>query len=1097
MNYEKLDSISHIHKRPDMYIGSLNIRNQNKEFINEDNLIIEKNNINYSDGLLRIFVEALSNAIDNVWRSRKNSIKCSSIQIQINNETNETTVLNDGIHIPVQIHPKEKIYCPELIFGHLLSSSNYNDEEERLTSGRNGLGIKLLNVFSKKFSIEIVDPELKLKYNQTWYNNMREKEDPIIKSYSKKGYTKISWIPDFEKFGMIRYDDTIIQLYKKYCMDAALITNLPIFFNEEKFYYKNFIDYIKLYKDTKECIVFESVHQEENTEYISKYAIVASDGEYKEIGFINGVYTKDGGSHLDNISNELFKQIMNKFNKDKTNITSKDIKPHFMIFANTWAPNPEFSSQSKTKLLAPSFHDKIDSKIIDKIMKWSFVDKINDLLKTKELLNLKKVEKKKGFKKIEGLDHANLMNTKHSSDCTLILCEGLSAKTFAVKGINIGWNNKKGRDYFGIYALRGKLLNVRNASISSISNNKEITDIILALGLKLNVDYSLEENYKTLNYGKVLILTDADEDGHHICSLIINFFHKMYPSLLQLKEPFLWYMLTPIAKIFHDQKNSTCYYNEFEYSQALKNQINNNYKIKYYKGLGTSSDQEIKDTFGLKIVGFLYDDLANLAINKAFHQKLSNDRKTWLNDYDPFNYNVPNEFYKLSEYINQDLIKFSIEDCKRSIPNIFDGLKISQRKILYSVFKKHLHYNTKSMKVAQLAGYCAEVSNYHHGEQCLYETITKMSQNFPGSNNIPYLEKDGQFGSRTYLGKDAANARYIFTKCTKLTRLLFPEIDDKLLNYLYDDGDLVEPEYYCPIIPTILANGCIAGIGTGWSCSVPNFNVLDLIKHIKLWLNHEFQSLDILPFYNGFKGSIEKLEDNKFMSYGILEEKKIKNKKIFEITEIPIQMSTNKLKEDLETLCENKKLKSIKNYSTPDSVHFIIEPTDDFKPTIDNLKLKSSITSTNMVLFINESKLKKFNTIQEIFELFCQKRLELYFQRKQYLENELKLQILILSNKFKFIDAIIQDTLDIKKKSEDEIQSILINFPFDKDPRNNNYDYLLNIAMKELSEEKVIDLQEKVNKKEFELNELLNTTESQLWLKDLELLEQEYIKLYH
>jgi DNA topoisomerase-2 len=1094
MIYEKLDSITHIHKRPDMYIGSLGIRNQNREYIYEDGKIIEKHNLQYSDGLLRIFVEALSNAIDNVWRSRKSNVKVSQIKIKINPENGETSIWNDGLYIPIEIHPTEKIYNPELIFGHLLSSSNYNDNEERFTSGRNGLGIKLLNVFSKEFRVEMVDPQKQLIYKQIWTNNMREKTDPIIKTSKKDAYTLISWIPDFEKFTMSSYDMTILSIYQKYCMDASFITNIPVVFNDNKYNYKNMMDYIKLYTDTKEIITFESINESEHL--TSKYAIVASHGEYKEIGFINGVYTKDGGVHLDNISNELWKQIITRYNKDKNYISAKDVKPYFMIFANTWAPNPEFSSQSKTKLLSPSFNDKIESKYIDKIMKWSFIEHLNDLVKSKELLNLKKVEKKKGFKKIEGLDHANLIHTKYAQECTLILCEGLSAKTFAVKGINIGWNKKKGRDYFGIYALRGKLLNVRNASISSISNNKEITDIIQALNLKYNVDYREPENYKTLNYGKVLILTDADEDGHHICSLIINFFHKMYPSLLELSEPFLWFMLTPIAKIYFSPQNVQCYFNDYEYNQALKECQDKKLKIKYYKGLGTSSDQEIKETFGLKIVGFQFDELAEFTINKAFHKLQSNDRKLWLNEYNPENYKVPNDYYNLSEYINQDLIKFSIEDCKRSIPNLFDGLKISQRKILYSVFKKKLNYQGKSMKVAQLAGYCAEVSNYHHGEQCLYDTITKMSHNFPGSNNIPYLEKDGQFGSRTYLGKDAANARYIFTKCAPLTRLLFPEQDDKLLHYLYDDGDLVEPEYYCPILPTILGNGCIAGIGTGWSCSVPNYNFLDLLENVRHWILDKPQKIEWIPYYQGFKGKIEKIGEQKYSCCGILQEKKVRKKTEYEILEIPIGTSTNKFKDDLETLLENKKLKSIKNYSTPDEIHFVIEPNDSFIPTLDNLKLKTVISNTNMVLFINESKLVKFESIQDIFQLFCQERLNLYSKRKIYLEKILQEQILLLKNKQKFISYIIQDILDIKKKPENEIIQLLETHQFDLDPIHQDYQYLLNISIKELCLEKVNDLNDKVNTKESELLILQETTDKQMWLNDLEEFEKEYHKIY-
>lgn len=1105
ISYEKLDPISHIHKRPDMYIGSLIKRIQRNEYTHDNHSIVETPELEYSDGLLRIFVEALSNAIDNVWRTRSKQRKCSSIKVTVDSE--ETSLWNDGLCIPVEMHPTEHIYCPELIFGHLLSSSNYNDQEERFTSGRNGLGIKLLNVFSKWFQVEIVDDERKLYYCQTWTNNMREKSQPIVKSSSKKGYTMIRWKPDFEKFQMQQYDSVISNLYKKYCMDASMITQLSVFFNGEKLQYRSLTDYLGLYQTTNEWIVWETTSSSESIPP-TRYAIGASlQGEYREIGFINGVYTKDGGVHLENISNELWKALMARWNKDKEKpqVTSKDLKPYFFIFVNAWAPNPEFSSQSKTKLLSPSFHDKIESKFIDKIMKWSFVEKIKASMQQKEWNQLKKVEKKKGFQRIEGLDHANLIRTKHSLDCTLILCEGLSAKTFATKGIAIGWNGKKGRDYFGIYALRGKLLNVRNASISSISQNKEITDMITALNLQSNYDYTQEEAYRTLYYGKVLILTDADEDGHHICSLILNFFHKMYPSLLRRNPSFLWCMMTPIAKIFHDSKTMICYYNEYEYQRALQ-QHSKPPKIKYYKGLGTSSDQEIRDTFGQKMIGFQYDSFSDQAMNKAFHKVLSNDRKNWLSDYDPEQYKIPTDSYNISDYIDQELIKFSIEDCKRSIPNVFDGFKHSQRKILYSVFKKRLSHNGKSMKVAQLAGYCAEVSNYHHGEQCLYETITKMCQTFPGSLNIPYLEKDGQFGSRTYLGKDAANARYIFTKCTPLTRLLFPEIDDSLLPPLYDDGELVEPEHYCPILPTILVNGCVAGIGTGWSCSVPNFKVTDLIQSVREWLvttsssQHVFE-LNIIPYYHGFTGVIEQVGANKYISYGKIQPITVKNKTLYEITEIPIHMSTNKLKEDLEMLYEQKKIKSLKNYSTPDTVHFIIEPSDDFVPSIETLKLKSTISSTNMVLFVNETKLVKFDTISDIFELFCQKRLQLYKKRKEYLCQELESQILILSNQYRFIDAILKEKIVIFNKTESDIITTLEQYPFDKDQRSStaspNYDYLLQMSFRQMSKERITELQAKVATKESELQSLLQTSEQEMWLQDLETFETAYRKLYH
>ena len=1145
MKYQKLDPISHIHKRPDMYIGSLKPRDQLREWIARDGKIVDEQHVKYSDGLLRIFIEALSNAIDNAWRSRQKGVRATKIRVTVDRESGETSIWNDGLHIPVELHEQEKIYNPELIFGHLLSGSNLDDTEERLSSGRNGLGIKLLNVFSKEFHVEIADPTNHKLYCQSWTQNMREVEKPKIKSYKNKtGYTQIRWIPDFSKFEMEGYDDITLALYEKYCMDASMITRLQVTFNDEAFHFKNFTDYVRLYlpdsvasEDKKtEIVSFSSEGKEEESDYKTQIVFAASPTqEYKEIGFINGIYTRDGGVHLDNAATELWKQVLPKFNKGKTNITVKDLRPYFMVFVNAWAPNPEFNSQSKTKLLAPSISVKMETRCLNTILKWDFVEKINEYIRSKELLSLKKTEKKqRGYKKIDGLDHANLAGSKHSKDCTLILCEGLSAKTYAIKGINVGWNGRKGRDYYGVYALRGKLLNVRNATIQSISNNREITDIIQALGVRYDLDYRDPANLETLQYGRVMILTDADEDGHHICALIINLFHKLFPSLLHNPE-FLWLMMTPVAKIFYGTNKFNCFYNDHDYQKALENPESKKLKIKYYKGLGTSSDAEIRETFGQKVVGLLQDDQSNTVIDKVFNKTLSQDRKDWLGDFNPEAYQVPGDTYPISEYINQELIKFSMEDCCRSIPNLYDGLKKSQRKILYSVFKRRLHYEGKSMKVAQLAGYCAETSNYHHGEQCLYDTITKMSQDFVGSNNIPYFEKDGQFGSRSFAGKDAANARYIFTKCAALTRKLFPEEDDALLSYTFDDGDKVEPDFYLPILPTILGNGCTAGIGTGWSCSVPCFSFVELAAKVKEWLADpsSVEGLDLLPSYNRFKGTMEKLAANKYQSTGILEEVAPSGKKktkSYQITELPVGVWTNRYKEELESMLESKKLRSLKNYSTPDTVHFIFEPVDDFTPNLDTMKLRSQISSTNMVLFTETTKLRRFETIQEIFETFCRKRLELYGTRRENMMAQLRIQILVDKNKKRFIGEVESEQIKIFRIPESTILTSLVDKKYDPDPRlpvkkpiiesgqirlsdedavaplaeiNENdsrrakeYAYLMGIPMKDLSAEKMAELDKKILGLEKRLEEIKKTTPNEMWRREIDDFLEAYQKIY-
>lgn len=1105
IKYEKLDPITHILKRPDTYIGGLRPQTKREWIANAEYDKIIEEEVTYSDGLLRILIEPLSNTIDNAWRSRQQNIQPHKIKIDIDAVTGKTQIWNDGIHIPIEIHDTEKIYNPELIFGHLMAGSNMDDEESRLSSGRNGLGIKLANIFSTCFTVEIYDPVKGLHYVQKWKKNMREREEPKIKSKSsgKIGYCCITFIPDFERFFCNNYDTALLRLFARFAMDAAMITRIPVFFQGKKFQYKTLADYVFLFpiiqkNEKKNEILYIDINpfSYDQKEYSTSIVIASSEKEeYHEIGFVNGVFTAEGGVHINACASELWNHLLPKFSK--SGIQIRDLKQHFMIFVNAWIPNPEFSSQSKTRLVAPSFSFKMEPKHINAIMKWSFVAKINDLIRAKQLVTLRKTEKKtRTFKPIEGLDPANLAGTKKSSECTLILCEGLSAKTYATKGIATGWNQKKGRDYFGIYPLRGKLLNVRNASLKSISENKEITDVIQTLGLKHHTDYTADENFQMLRYGRVLIITDADEDGHHICSLILNLFHFLFPSLFQRRERFFYLMMTPIAKIFSGN-HVLNFYNDFEYQKAIDSyqQQNKKIRVKYFKGLGTSTDDEIKNTFGQKVVGLVRDDQTDFYMNKIFHKNFANDRKEWLTTFDPNTYHTPNDEYRISNYFCQDLIKFSIGDCRRNIPCLYDALKISQRKILFSVFKKKLDYSAKSMKVAQLAGFCAEVSNYHHGEQCLYDTITRMSQDFPGSNNIAYFVRDGQFGSRSYGGKDAASARYIFTKCTPFTRLLFPSEDDHLLTYTLDDGDKVEPDFYVPILPTILINGCVAGIGTGWSSYIPCFRVESIVAAIRRWIEDRDDaavlSTEFVPYYNGFTGTFHKIDATKYECRGVLTPIESGKKKCFQITDIPIGYTTNKYKEDLEHMVETKKIKSLKNYSTPDGVHFVIEPAETFTPTLENMKLSSTISINNMVLFLENHKLRRFRSVGEILLVFIEKRLDLYAKRKAYRLQKLTDDILFFSQKRRFIDDVDKDTIKVFRVPEEELIRQLRHHKYQP---IDDYHHLLTIPIRDFTQTKIQSLDDKIRILQQELEELKITEAHDLWLRELDGFMKEYQK---
>ena len=535
--YTKLDPISHILTRPDMYVGSKN-KEQITDYVYFNKKLVLQN-INISPALVRVFQEILSNAVDN---NERNTDKMTYIAVEIDKTT--ITIKNDGSFIPIEKN-EDGIYNHTLIFGHLLSGSNYNDKEIRFTAGRNGLGAKLANVLSIEFIVEAVDSSRKLKLTQKWSHNMRNTLGPkITTSTLKKGYTKITWKPDLEWFGMKEIDNQIITYLTALVLNAGMITNLKTTVNGIELPNK-INDYYDLITAPEKCSEILKLSDEN-----SKVFVTSSQNGFEQISFVNGIRTKNGGKHVNAWVDAVCKPIIDKISGKKADVklTVKDIKYFFRFLIVTRIPNPEFESQEKNELKTPIKTKPISTAQVNKILTWSIGEDLKSLV-------LKK-EKKKAIKEIanfstkhpiiSGYDRANFAGTKYNKDCTLIVCEGLSAKTFCVQGINEGVAGLtgKGRDYFGIYPLRGKILNTRKKlTSSSICKNTVVNNLINILGL----DYGNPGKINNLNYGHLLILTDADTDGIHIEGLILNLFHDLFPQLL--KNNFILGMKTPIVRV--------------------------------------------------------------------------------------------------------------------------------------------------------------------------------------------------------------------------------------------------------------------------------------------------------------------------------------------------------------------------------------------------------------------------------------------------------------------------------------------------------------------------------------------------------------------
>jgi len=730
-----------------------------------------------------------------------------------------------------------------------------------------------------------------------------------------------------------------------------------------------------------------------------------------------------------------------------------------------------FSSQTKEILTSRNAKVSLSDAFIKKAVAILLDAVIAETNVRSSLVDEKLLKKTDGAKKnritgIKKLTDAAWAGTKHSGMCTLILTEGDSAATLAIAGLSV-----VGRERYGVFPLRGKLLNVRDASVSSISNNAELVALKQILGLQAGKTY---KDASSLRYGKVMIMTDADVDGSHISGLIMNFFHASFPSLL-LIPGFLKKFITPIVVASHGKETKE-FFSLPDYEDWKKTVDSSKWKVKYFKGLGTSTAENARAYFkNLKNLSktFEWSDTSSELIDRSFNKNRADERKTWILDFETGKQiDQTKEIIPIHDFVDKELILFSRYDVERSIPSAIDGLKPSQRKVLYSAVERNI---TKDIKVAQFSGYVSEKSAYHHGEVSLQGTIVGMAQNFVGSNNINFLVPSGQFGSRLMGGKDSASARYIFTRLSSETRKIFPAVDDNLLKYLDDDGDQIEPEFYVPIIPTLLVNGA-SGIGTGFSTNIPSFNPKDIINNVRRMIAGE-TPLAMTPWYKGFKGTIEETSPGVYVSKGVY----ATSGKTVTISELPVLTWTNDYKEFLEGLLEKKILTDFREKHTEENVLFELDFAGVPDATI--LKLETTIRTSNMHAFDANGKIKKYGCPLDILREWFDVRKRFYIKRKKFLLSDLTTRSIIAENKSRFITMINNGELIVSKKSEKVLTEELKALKFYK--VEGSFSYLLNMKISSMTIERAAELEKEAKKLREEVVALTATSEMSMWETDL------------
>lgn len=566
-------------------------------------------------------------------------------------------------------------------------------------------------------------------------------------------------------------------------------------------------------------------------------------------------------------------------------------------------------------------------------------------------------------------------------------------------------------------------------------------------------------------------------------------FDIFWPDLIS--SGYVKNMATPIVRASGPRNSTKLFYNEFDYAEWQKSlpRVQHGWKIKFLKGLGSSTGNESKEyfrDFSSSLVTFQRDDDAVPSMQLAFSKDKASERKAWLSSYDKSKIllNTQKEV-SLSEFVHLELKHFSESDVRRSIPSAIDGLKTSQRKILFGCFSKST-LNNNEMKVAQLCGYVADKSCYHHGEVSLSSAITNMAQDFVGSNNLNLLLPKGQLGSRLQGGKDAASPRYTFVQLNPLTSLIYRREDQAILKYTEDDGVQTEPVFYIPIIPMALVNGA-SGIGSGFSTSVPSYNPLDLIENVRRRLASS-DVKELAPWYRGFRGSVAQVEGGSYRTTGVFDV----NGADVRITELPIGTWTTNYKVFLDGLVEKKLLQSYTEKCTDVDVDISVKlfkaPVED---VVNLLKLGSTLRTSNMHLYSSANRIFKFDNVKKIEEEHFHQRFQAYVLRKEYQLQVLGHELLLLESKLRFVESKLSGVIVIDNYSFDQVllkleEAGLPRLGTKFDDADKTYAYVTSLNMFDVTSERVLKLKKEVESKSLKLFELEKTTVAEMWGKELD-----------
>lgn len=952
-NYTQEEAVDAVYKRPGMWLGSDKPYEREEWCLDLETMKPEKRLVDFPQVPVNVFREVVANCMDGIVNSFKNGWEGRpdggpSVEFTLNKHT--ITATNYGVPIAVKKRSKDGKWIPEVLYSNMFSSSNFQNTETKNAGGTNGIGAKGVNIFSTEHIVEILDGFNGKKFRQVWRNNMKETDGPEVTNYPKgsESSVTVTYKLDFERFGYKTkkgYPQDIQDMFAFIVLGNSFTAKQPVSFNgqifDQYFHIKDYGEFIYGQKLDNVVYYYELLDEDNHVIKKKKYP----DGSKRPtpvdkhtgrlvipkvelmfidppkgqegtiVSFASHIITIDNGVQVDAAVNRIgpvLRDYVNNRTGTRTNnnkpkgkgkgkakpkepqykITMKHVRPAITLIVSVTLPEPGFPNQYKTQLVSPTpEYEGLDEKVYKPMMQWNLVEHLRGALRAMELTSLHKTDGRKVRNvKTKRSQDADWAGGPKSKQCTLLAVEGDSAKGYA--NTMIGYLGTDAKNTWGVFTARGKVINPGKASVARIQANIEFNELKRMLGLKHETDYTKEENFKQLRYGKLMMMTDMDHDGTHIKTLVWWLLFYFFPSLFQRNDFFYEYR-TKYLRVQKGKKKVDFFTtHEFEDWKAETPDWKK-WKQRYFKGMGSSKDSDVKEDveeIDEHIIKLKYTQDCDQKFEDNFGKDSADRRKEIITEWEKCKdkrFEVEKEML-FSTILDKELILYVLTSLERAIPKFGDGYKKSQCQIIYGIMK---HWSAatghKPVVVAQLVGIIAMSVAYHHGPDALGEAIMVMGRNFIGSNNVPLICDDGQFGSVLEGGKDRASPRYPSTLPRKYFYKIFRKDDAPILEYNYEGELQVEPKVFYPVVPTALLNG-FDGIATGYRAVCPNYNPYDLIEWIMSWLTQgplknlkktkkckkckkynsdcnkckevqKYETVDpliLVPWYKGFEGEI-------------------------------------------------------------------------------------------------------------------------------------------------------------------------------------------------------------------------------------------------